>query len=64
MQNNITIKKYFTDTIVIKRERGWRSKMMAAIKSFPPATLENSSHKAVIEIVITLKAVIITKSWR
>lgn len=64
METNNTIKVYTTDIKIITRTRGWRSKLADSIKSFPPAGLESPNRKAVIEVVITLKTITITKTWR
>lgn len=54
---------YLNDTKIISRTRGWRTHMHNAIKSFPPAGLEEPGRVAVITIRITLKNIIITKKW-
>ena len=65
METNNTIKVYTTDIKIITRTRGWRSKLADSIKSSPPpAGLESPNRKAVIEVVITLKTITITKTWR
>lgn len=57
-----TIKPFICDTVIIERKRGWRSKMGAILKSFPPAPTYNKV--AILEIRASSNAIIITTSWR
>ena len=64
MDKTNIIKCYTTDTIIIARKRGWRSKVRDIIKSFPPAGLESPTRRAVIQITISLNNITVTKTWR
>lgn len=64
MDKTSNIKCYTTDTIIIKRTRGWRSKVRNFLKDFPPAGLESPTRRAVIQITMTLNNVTVTKTWR
>ncbi len=64
MDENKIIKCYTTDTVIIKRVRGWRTKVRDALKNFPPAGLESPTRRAVIQITISLNNVTVTKTWR
>lgn len=64
METNKVVKCYTNDTVIIERKRGWRTKMNAVIKSFPPASLESAHRVAILEIRISSKCVIIEKKWR
>lgn len=57
-----TIKPFISDTIIIERKRGWRSKLNAVLKSFPPEPQYNKV--AILEIRASSNAIIVTTSWR